>query len=146
MPIDPNALALYQRDAIAALRSFAVDVEALETAILAVLSGRAAKLEDVAHTGHELASYAYDDNGDLLNPDAEDMVTAIDNGVVPDIEDAREGALEPVRKLLADLRSSLANLEGISVPADAMARGASSDRVAVAAARRRERRRRSSSR
>jgi hypothetical protein len=134
VPVDPNALALYQQDVLAALRALLGEVEALDLAIQDVLVARAREFDAVGQVGHELAMLAYDDDGDLLNPLAEEMVDAIDNGIVPDLADAREGVLEPLRALATQLRESVATVEGIEVPPDAMTRVMTPSRLEEAAA------------
>jgi hypothetical protein len=127
VPIDPNALALYQQDVLRLLRAFVIDVEELNGAARDALV--CVGLEDARDTGHELAMLAYDDDGELLNPGAEEMVDAIHNGIVPDLEDARERVMEALHELASALRDSIASVEAIEVPPNAMVRVMTTDRL-----------------
>jgi hypothetical protein len=128
VPIDPNALALYQQDVLKELRALLAQIEDMEASYEHVRR-RAAVLELVRDAGHELATLAYDDDGELLNPDAEEMVDAIHNGVVPDLEDASGQIVESLEALEGDLRESIASVEVIQVPPHAMVRVMTAERL-----------------
>ncbi len=115
-PVD--MLASYQRDVLAALRWFLTEVEELSWTSAYVLGDCASSLETLGQAGHALTELAYGDDGELLDPLSEEMVEAIDNGIVPDLEDAREQVTGTIRELTEKLRASIAAVDGILVPLD----------------------------
>jgi hypothetical protein len=134
VPPAPDALHRYQQDLLAGMRQFVVRLRDLEQKVDGVL-GRKAKdlvqLEKMGLVGHDLVEYAYDENdGDLLNPDAEDIVDAIDNGILPDLDDARRAILDPLRDLIADTVKRMAQLADIEAPRNGMVRVMTDERRA----------------
>lgn len=120
MPFEADALAKYQRDVLAMMRTFLGEVTQLEADARRVLERYASELEELAQAGPDLAIAAYDDMGDLINEDAEEIVTAIENGVVPDLEDARTGTIDTLEELGKKLREAIESLAEIQVPKNAL--------------------------
>lgn len=126
MPPAPDALRSYRRDVLASMRKFAAAVDALLERATAVLTpdsvvakpgGGVLSLDELASAGFELIEHARDDNGDLLTEEADEMVEAIENGLLPEIEDYRERVLDSLRDLKGDLQKRMGTIKDITVPA-----------------------------
>jgi len=126
MPPAPDALRSYRRDVLASMRKFSTAVDALieraakvldPESVVAKPSGEPLSLEELGRAGIDLIEHARDDDGDLLTEDAEDMVVAIENGLLPEMEDYRERVLEPLRELRKDLQKRMGDLKDVTVPA-----------------------------
>lgn len=115
-----DALYRYQRDMLTGMRKFLLKLRAAEARIAVALDEEGGELEEMGQAGVALVEYAYDDDGELRNPDAQEMVDAIDNGILPDLDDARRAILDPLRDLIEDMGKRIARLADVVAPKDAM--------------------------
>jgi len=127
VPPAPDALLSYQQDMLAEMRRFVTRLKKLRETAEKVLVEQTQRLSDLEAAGHELREYAFGDDGLLLNESAEEMTDAIDNGLIPDIEDFRGRVLEALGELEAEMGKKIRALEAIEVPPDAMVEVAGDD-------------------
>jgi hypothetical protein len=129
MPFRPDALVEFRDDAVKIMEAAAADLEVLGAQWRATLARQQRVLEQLGATGAALAEAAYHDGDggsmpgdyDLLNPEAEDVVALMENGMeLPDLTDLSRQVGQVLEEALKRLRDAIRQAREVPVPEDGM--------------------------
>jgi hypothetical protein len=122
MPLRPDALLLFRADALRVMEAALVAIRDLEGKCRTTLDRQRAAVAALTNTGRALVAAAYDEtDAELLNPESEDIVNLVEEGLgIPDLDDLAKGLVEAFEGPMRALDAAIEVVREIPVPADGM--------------------------